>query len=96
MKINIINIFQRLNKKESIDTFLYTLGNVLTSFLSFLTLPLITRLISPEKLGIFNYTSSIKTFLFTISILSLDSFLLRYFFKLKTADERKDLFAERN
>ena len=86
------SFFRRIRSKENIDTLLYTLGNVVSSFLALITLPLITKLISPDQLGIFNYTSTIKSFLLTISALSLDSFLLRYYFKIKRNEERKNLF----
>ena len=81
-----------LPKKESLDTLYYTIGNVFSTLITFITLPIITRIISPEQLSIFNYTNAIKGFLLTITCLSLNSFLLRHYFKLKTESERKKLF----
>ncbi len=81
-----------LPKKESLDTLYYTIGNVFSTLITFITLPIVTRIISPEQLSIFNYTNAIKGFLLTLTCLSLNSFLLRYYFKLKTESERKKLF----
>ena len=82
----------KLPKKESLDTLYYTIGNIFSTFLTFVTLPILTKLISPEQFGIFNYTNPLKSFLFTLTFLSLNTFLLRYYFKLKTDLEKKILF----
>ena len=90
MKLN--SLPSMLIKKESLDTFYYTIGNVFSTFVTFITLPIITRIISPDEFGIFNYTNSIKNFLFIVTSLSLNSFLLRYYFKLKNDEQKKILF----
>jgi len=54
-------------------------------------LPIFTRYLTPEEYGILNYTNSITSFLYVISLFALNTFILRYYFKMETQLERKKL-----
>ena len=56
---------------------------------SFILLPVYTRLLSPAEYGILSYTDSLKMFILSICTLSLNSYILRYYF-LKNSKEEKD------
>ncbi|MBU1076078.1 MAG: oligosaccharide flippase family protein, partial [Spirochaetes bacterium] len=73
------------------DTFYYSLGTIVPQFLNFLLLPLFTRYLSPEDYGIINYTNSIVMFIVIISTLSLNTYLLRYYFEQKSLLLKKQL-----
>lgn len=81
-----------LRRPYLLQTAVYMLGNVLSQALAFFLLPVFTRYLSPQDYGIFNYTSSVQSFLLIISALSLNSFVLRHYFELKAEREQKNLF----
>ena len=72
-------------------TSLYSLGNLSSQGLSLLVLPIFTRYLSPEEYGILDYTNSIKAILVVLATLSLNSFVLRHFFKLTNDGARNKL-----
>lgn len=82
----------RLKSKYVTDSFVYFLGNIISQALAFFALSIFTRYLSPEEYGIYNYTNSIMSFLLIFSVLSLNSFVLRHYFELKTAEDQKRLF----
>lgn len=89
------SVLSRLKKlasnKTLLDTTLYMSGNLFSQGISFLILPIFTHYLSPEDFGIYNYTNSIKSVLAVVTTLSLNSFVLRYYFKLNTEEEKKKL-----
>ncbi len=60
--------------------------------LVFLALPVLTRYLTTEDFGIFNYTTSVMSFILVISTLSLNSFILRHYFEVHKKEEKQELF----
>lgn len=73
------------------NTFYYSLGEICPRIISFFLLPIYTTFLSPSDYGILSYTNSIMFFLLVFGSLSLNSFVLRYYFIRKTDEERKRL-----
>jgi O-antigen/teichoic acid export membrane protein len=67
-------------------------GNVLSQAIALIILPILTRYLSPAEYGIFNYTSTVQSFVFIFSTLSLNLFLMRYYFEAENENEKKKLF----
>jgi len=59
--------------------------------IGFFLLPIFTRYLSPTEYGIMNYTNSITIFLFAFTVLSLNTYLLRYIFDYEKEEDRKKL-----
>ncbi len=62
------------------QSFYYALGEIVPKIVSFLLLPIYTRFLSTTDYGILNYTNSFVMFLFVLCTLSLNTYLLRYYF----------------
>ncbi|MFL9481721.1 lipopolysaccharide biosynthesis protein [Chitinophagaceae bacterium LWZ2-11] len=77
--------------KLVVNSFFYTIGEIIPKILSFILLPVLTRYLSPAEYAINNYTSTIMGFLLVLSVLSLNTFLLRNYYKTSTDVERKKL-----
>ncbi|SUJ13095.1 Polysaccharide biosynthesis protein [Sphingobacterium spiritivorum] len=73
------------------DTILYALGEVFPRIISLLLLPLFTAYLTPADYGILSYTSAFVMFLYVFSTLSLNSYVLRFYFEYETEIERKRL-----
>lgn len=71
------------------STVYYSIGEICPRILSFLLLPIFTRYLSTSDYGILSYTNSISTLLLVLGIMSLNSYVLRYFFIYKTDVERR-------
>jgi len=59
--------------------------------IGFFLLPIFTRYLSPTEYGIMNYTNSITIFLFAFTVLSLNTYLLRYIFDYEKEEDKKKL-----
>ena len=68
-------------RKLVIDSVYYTIGEVLPRVFGFLLLPLTTRFLTPAEYGINSYTNTVMLFSLAISTLSLNTFLLRNYYK---------------
>lgn len=77
--------------KLVVNSFFYTIGEIIPKILSFILLPVLTRYLSPAEYAISNYTSTIMGFLLVLSVLSLNTFLLRNYYKTSSDIERKKL-----
>ena len=71
------------------NTAIYAVGEILPKIVSFLLLPVFTRYLTTSEYGILSYTSSFMLLLTVISILSLNSYALRYYFERKDEGERR-------
>jgi O-antigen/teichoic acid export membrane protein len=71
---------------------IYMAGNVLAQALAFFVLPVFTRYLSPTDYGILSYTGSLTQLLYILSLLSLNSFVLRHYFELDNEADRRELF----
>jgi len=78
-------------RKLVIDSVYYTIGEVLPRVFGFLLLPLTTRFLTPAEYGINSYTNTVMLFSFAISKLSLDTFLLRNYYKEDGAVNQKKI-----
>ena len=65
----------------------YALGMIVPKLMSILLLPIFTKLLGPEDYGVLAYTNSIIEFLFVFSILSLNSYVLRFWMDYEPGDE---------
>lgn len=73
------------------QSFYYALGEIVPKIVSFLLLPIYTTFLSTSDYGILNYTNSFMLFLFVLCTLSLNSFLLRYYFEKEDETYRKKI-----
>jgi len=90
-----VNLFALLGKWKHPtvrDTAIYMAGSVLGQALNLFVLPVFTRYLSPTEYGIFNYTNSLVAFFAVFSTLSLNSFVLRFYFDATTEEEKRRLF----
>ena len=71
------------------DTFLYSLGEICPKVISFFLLPIYTKYLSPADYGTIAYTNTIMLFLFVLGSMSLNSFVLRYYFIWKEEQKRR-------
>lgn len=78
-------------KKLAKNTFIYAIGEVIPKLLSFGLLPVYTHYLTPNDYGILSYTNAVMVFLFVFSTLSLNSYVLRFFFEKKSDGERRKL-----
>ncbi len=73
------------------NTAIYAIGEILPKIVSFLMLPVFTRYLTTTEYGILSYTSSFMMLIIVISILSLNSYALRYYFERKDESQRRML-----
>lgn len=73
------------------QTGIYAIGEIAPKILMFFLLPIYTHYLSPEDYGIVSYTNSVVIFLFALSALSLNSYVLRNYFEKKNETDRKNL-----
>ena len=79
------------NTKLLKNTILYSIGEILPRVINLLLLPLYTRFLSPTDYGIISYTQVVYTFLLIFSTLSLNSYILRFYFVHENTSERKEM-----
>lgn len=73
------------------NTGIYAIGDICPRLFTFLIFPIFTTHLPPSEYGIINYINTIDTFLSVISILSLNTFFLVYYYKVDGEQERKKL-----
>jgi len=73
------------------QTLLYSAGEIIPKLIGFILLPVYTAYLSPTDYGIIGYTSSFTMVLYVLSALSLNSFVIRNYFELKTEVERQKM-----
>ena len=78
-------------RKLVIDSVYYTIGEVLPRVFGFLLLPLTTRFLTPAEYGINSYTNTVMLFSLAISTLSLNTFLLRNYYKEDGAGNQRKI-----
>jgi O-antigen/teichoic acid export membrane protein len=79
------------NRKLVVNSIYYTIGEILPKVIGFFLLPLLTKYLSPADYGINSYTNTVMLFSFAFSSLSLNTFLLRNYYKEENIDERKKI-----
>ena len=73
------------------QTALYSLGEIIPKIIGFVLLPIYTHYLTAGDYGIMSYTNSVVMFLFVLSTLSLNSYVLRTYYELGTEVERRKL-----
>ncbi len=80
-----------LNTKAITNAALYSVGEIIPRILSFLLLPLLTRYLTPSDYGITGYITTTVTFLYVLTILSVNTYALRSYYKITSEAEQKKL-----
>lgn len=80
-----------MNKKLFSNTILYTIGEVVPRIIAFLMMPIFTRYLTPTDYGILSYTNSVIAFIYVFCTLSLNTYVLRFYFDCKSEEEKKKL-----
>lgn len=73
------------------NTLLYAIGEIIPRALSFILLPIFTKHLTPADYGILSYTNSVVMFLFVLTSLSLNTYILRYYFEYTSEESKKKL-----
>src|SRR5262249_20918083 len=74
-----------------INSIYYTIGEILPRVIGFFLLPVLTRYLTPAEYGINSYTTTVMLFMFAIGSLSLNTFLLRNYYKVEGEENKKKL-----
>lgn len=78
-------LFRRLFK----DIAIYGIGDLLLKATAFITMPIYTRIFTPEDYGVWSFVATVVGLLSGILILGGDSAYARFFFEAKTLRERQ-------
>jgi O-antigen/teichoic acid export membrane protein len=78
-------------RKLVINSIYYTIGEILPRVIGFFLLPVLTRYLTPAEYGINSYTTTVMLFMFAIGSLSLNTFLLRNYYKEAGEENRKKI-----
>ena len=70
---------------------LYAIGEIIPKLVSFFLLPIYTHYLSNTDYGIISYTNSFVMFLYVLCVLSLNTYVLRFYFEKEDEDYRKRL-----
>lgn len=81
----------KVKNKLFSNTILYTVGEVVPRIISFLMMPIFTRFLSPADYGILSYTNSVISFIYIFCTLSLNSYVLRFYFECKDENEQQKM-----
>jgi len=77
--------------KTATNVALYTIGEIIPRILSFLLLPVLTKYLTTSDYGISSYISTVVTFLYVLTTLSVNTYALRTYYKVKSDLEKKKL-----
>lgn len=82
-----------MSEKKSLikNTTIYALGDIIPRLLGFISLPILTRYLSPSDYGIVNYVNTLNTFLLALGFLSLNTYYLVFYYRCKDSQEKKKL-----
>lgn len=73
------------------NTTIYALGDIIPRLIGFISLPILTRYLTPSDYGIVNYVNTLNTFLLALGFLSVNTYFLVYYYRCKTHEEQKKL-----
>jgi O-antigen/teichoic acid export membrane protein len=82
-----------MSEKKSLikNTSIYALGDIIPRLLAFISLPILTRYLSPSDYGIVNYVNTLNTFLLALGFLSINTYYLVFYYRCKDSQEQKKL-----
>ena len=73
------------------NTTIYALGDIIPRLIGFISLPILTRYLSPSDYGIVNYASTLSTFLLAFGFLSVNTYFLVFYYRCEDDLARKKL-----
>jgi O-antigen/teichoic acid export membrane protein len=73
------------------DIFVYGTGDLLVRATAFITLPIYTRILSPNDYGVWAFATAAASLVSAFLILGGDSAYARYYFEARTLEERRTL-----
>ena len=73
------------------NTTIYALGDIIPRLIGFISLPILTRYLSPADYGIVNYVNTLNTFLLALGFLCVNTYFLVYYYRSKDKEEQKKL-----
>lgn len=73
------------------NTIFYSLGEICPRIISFLLLPVYTRYLTTSDYGILSYTNTIVSFLLVLGSLSLNTYILRFYFIHRQEKQQKQM-----
>ena len=73
------------------NTIYYSIGEICPRIISFLLLPIYTQYLSTSDYGILAYTNTVNSFLFVLGSLSLNTYILRFYFIHQAEEQRKQM-----
>jgi len=71
---------------------IYAVGGFLPQALGLLLLPIFTRYLSTRDFGVLSYTVMLSSFFTMLGSLSIQTYIIRYYYDCKTAQEARQLF----
>jgi len=82
-----------MSEKKSLikNTSIYALGDIIPRLLAFISLPILTRYLSPSDYGIVNYVNTLNTFLLALGFLSVNTYYLVFYYRCNDGQEQKKL-----
>src|SRR5438105_2344340 len=79
------------NFKTFKNAALYTIGEIIPRILAFLLLPVLTKYLTTSDYGISSYITTVVTFLYVLTSLSVNTYALRSYYKIKSEVEKKKM-----
>lgn len=79
------------NKSLVKNTTIYALGDIIPRLIGFISLPILTRYLSPSDYGIVNYVNTLNTFLLALGFLSINTYYLVFYYRCENSLEQKKL-----
>lgn len=73
------------------NTTIYALGDIVPRLIGFISLPILTRYLSPSDYGIVNYVNTLNTFLLALGFLSVNTYYLVFYYRCDSVAEQKKL-----
>ena len=73
------------------NTTIYALGDIIPRLIGFISLPILTRYLTPADYGIVNYVSTLSTFLLAFGFLSVNTYFLVFYYRCDDDLSRKKL-----
>jgi O-antigen/teichoic acid export membrane protein len=73
------------------NTTIYALGDIVPRLIGFISLPILTRYLSPSDYGIVNYVNTLNTFLLALGFLSINTYYLVFYYRCDNVVAQKKL-----
>lgn len=82
-----------MSKSKSLikNTTIYALGDIIPRLIVFISLPILTKYLSPSDYGIVNYVNTLNTFLLALGFLSINTYFLVFYYRCEDSLAQKKL-----